>query len=131
MSFAVPAFPLVCGIWTGPYLSMVFRDSKECNLAMGRRAYQNYLVAQGPTQVFGASPSLLLPAGTDVRDASTASGDDMIEVPIDSGRWYQVTCVEDVGKGFDNEYRVATLAKASELINSELFPGLFWPTPIP
>ena len=70
---------------------------------------------------------LLLPAGTDIRDSTnysfTVDKTDMVEVPAASGRIYVVEWVDDVGKGFPNEFRVAAIAKASGW-------GL-WPSPIP
>jgi hypothetical protein len=59
--------------------------------------------------------------GTDIRDLNTATGYDIVEVPAGTGRLYLVEQVDDVGKGFLNEHRCATLSK-----------GLFtWPSPIP
>jgi hypothetical protein len=104
--------------------------SVPCNLALGRRIqqagndYTNQLYG-------GAAPSLLLPPGTDIRDDSCVSGRDVVEVPAASGRWYFVSLVDDVGKGFPNEYRIASIGKACQRIDPVLFPGLFWPTPIP
>lgn len=76
---------------------------------------------------------LLLPALTDIRDAACASGyTDIVEVPDGSGRWYSVEYVDDVAKGFTNEYRVAVLSKAfDDGYVSNHFPGLKWPSPIP
>lgn len=36
---------------------------------------------------------------------------DLVEVPANSQRFYLVVAVEDVAKGFDNEYRLAALVR--------------------
>jgi hypothetical protein len=68
---------------------------------------------------------LLLPKGTDVRDELNATGRDGVECPAGSGRFYEVIFVDDIGKGFPNEHRGATMEKT-------FGPGpTEWPTPIP
>ena len=56
---------------------------------------------------------LLLPALTDVRytgvGGTSDSFYDIVEVPAGSARWYWVLSVDDAGKGFANEHRVAEL----------------------
>lgn len=126
-----PTFNLKCDIYTGPWLTKVLRASNvDCNLALGRRVQQqgnDYAnLSYGP-----AAPNLLLPLGTDVRDGANASGQDIVECPAGTGRWYQVTAVDDVGKGFSNEYRLAALCKISAFLDPTKYSGLFWPTPIP
>lgn len=131
MSFTVPTFNLVCNISTGPYLSRHIRLANQaCNLARGRRA----AVASNidPFELLSYTQmELLLPALTDVRDLSCSGIEDVVECPAFSGRWYQVIGVDDVGKGFTNEYRVAILQKIYETIDPVDYLGLFWPTPIP
>lgn len=131
MSFNVPTFNLFCNVYTGPFTGRVLRIANlPCNLAMGRRVQQ-------PGQDFfgfpdgSAGPSLLIPALSDVRDDAQSGGADIIEVPAGSGRWYQVNIVDDVGKGFPNEYRLVSMFKACNATSGALFPGLFWPTPMP
>lgn len=131
MSFSVPTFNLTCDIYTGPWVGKVLRHlSVPCNLAWGRRSQNNFAPGLGSVELGGVS-SLLLPAGTDIRDASCASGWDVVEVPEASGRFYAISAVDDVGKGFVNEYRIATMAKACQAFDAVLFPGVSWPTPIP
>ena len=55
---------------------------------------------------------------------------DVVEVPSGSGRWYQVNLVDDVVKGFTNEYRIATIVKIGQNYGGTA-PGLFWPIPMP
>jgi len=131
MAFTVPTFNLLCDIYTGPWLTKALRSSNvPCNLAMGRRVQQagnDYIALQyGP-----AAPNLLLPAFTDIRDGSCAGEQDIVECPSGSGRWYFVSAVDDVAKGFSNEYRLAAIGKVSDFADHSRFPGVFWPTPIP
>lgn len=132
MSFNVPTFNLECDIYTGPWNTRVLRIAgQECNLQYGRRPHQN---SDFPlANEFSAVMNLLLPALTDIRSTLCSYIADSVECPAGSGRWYLVAAVDDVGKGFDNEFRVATLLSASEAkfgTGSE-YNGLFWPTPIP
>jgi hypothetical protein len=53
--------------------------------------------------------NLLLPPFIDVRGPQDTVSFDMVEVPEGTGRWYQVTGVDDIGKGFDNEHRTASI----------------------
>jgi hypothetical protein len=40
-------------------------------------------------------------------------------------------CVDDVGKGFGNEYRLIAMTKAYQYLDTTKFAGLFWPIPMP
>jgi len=119
MSFSVPEFPVVCGIWRN---GLQFTDppslTAPCNVALGRRT-----VVLGRNQAFEADAAvvqLLFPRGTDVRDNTQPGGRDVVEVPLGSGRIYEVEYVNDLGTGFSNEHRVALVQK--------LIP---WPAPLP
>ena len=119
MGYTLPTFNLTCNIWrpTAPPPAPPAVVS-VCNLAYGRRVQISEL--SNPP----AAMSLLLPAGTDIRDFWCAGvGGDYVEVPAGSGRFYIVGGVDDVAKGFANEHRVATLNKTRSAGN--------WPAPIP
>lgn len=131
MAYRVPTFNLLCSFglpllagWPGSPAGLVFRVvDQPCNLARGRRV--NFGASGGP----GGSPSfmmnLLLPSLTDIRglNSFTANGNrcDVVEVPQGSGRWYGTSWVDDVGKGFANEFRVANVVPI----------GSTWATPYP
>ncbi len=132
MAFTLPDFNLTCNVYTGPWLSKVLRVSPDCNLALARRVQLGYLPSG---VVFGfamATMSLLLPAATDVRDMSTGVPDyDIVECPAGSGRWYGVLGVDDIGKGFANEHRIAYLQKLYQALDPVGLAGCVWPIPIP
>lgn len=131
MAFTAPTFNLLCDVYTGPWLTKVLRISGlPCNLAMGRRVQQLWAVGFNAPEG-AAAPNLLVPALSDVRDQICGGDSDLVEVPAGSGRWYVVALVDDVGKGFDNEYRLCALQKIGQAMSPGNFPGLFWPTPIP
>jgi hypothetical protein len=132
MAFTVPQFPLECALYTGPWLTKIFRENIPGNLALGRRGISFPDYESGESQAFTGPNYLLVPAGTDIRDMSQGGPDqDIIEVPADSGRWYSVSLVDDIGKGFDNEHRYALINKIYEGVSEILYPGLLWPTPMP
>lgn len=64
--------------------------------------------------------ALITSALADVRDNVSHPAADRVEVPAGSGRLYSVEIVDDVAKGFPNEYRIAFLSKVPP-----------WPSPIP
>jgi hypothetical protein len=134
MAFILPAFNLTCNLYTGPWLTKVLRASPPCNLAWGRRVNPNQILGSTfPGFDFQQAMSLLLPAGTDVRDASQSDPIvyDIVEVPAASGRFYGVFVVDDIGKGFSNEHRCAVILKIYQSMDPVVFAGLIWPTPMP
>jgi hypothetical protein len=122
----------MCKVYTGPWLTKVFRFEVECNLALGRRVQQQFQDFDVPEdQASSLQMGLLLPALTDLRDQFQGGQNDVIEVPSDSGRWYGLECYDDVGKGFSNEYRLAVISKIAEAVDGTAYAGLEWPIPCP
>jgi hypothetical protein len=123
VAFRVPAMPLSISIWrnqgtlglyTLPNLITV------CNLSPGRRVMANV----------GLMPmEFLFPKLTDVRAAWNSGTQDLLECPSGSKRFYDVEFVDDVGKGFANEYRIV-FAQYYPNGNTTLVDGPF-PAPIP
>lgn len=115
MAYRLPDFPISCGIYTpdtpntpavpssGPRVVSV------CNLAWGRRVNTPSTGGTSTPGILTTSMTILLPALTDIRGPQDSVSFDMVEVPAGSGRWYQVTGVDDIGKGFANEHRAAHL----------------------
>jgi hypothetical protein len=120
MAFTVPQFNTLCAIRTGGSLVGAPRLEVLGNLAWGKRVNVSATGGTGIAGFLVMTMSLLLPAGTDVRGRQNASGPDSVEVPAGSGRFYLVTFVDDVGRGFANEHRCAELQQTG-----------VWPTPIP
>lgn len=121
MAFNPPTFNLVCDVWFTPNAPPLAPDQADvpCQLY--------YPKPTANDQVPGVANSwilpryLRLPKLTDVRFViSGASYNTIVEVPAGSGRLYAVTDVEDVHKGFPNEYRSALIK-----------PIGTWPVPIP
>jgi len=134
MAISLPNFILDCDIYTGPWATKVFRLSSPCNLAFGRRingpSISGDFIPGGNVVIL---MDLLLPPLTDVRCCmqSTPPVLDIVEVPAGSGRWYGVAAVDDSGKGFPNEHRIAVITPVFDGLTSGDFSGLFWPTPMP
>jgi hypothetical protein len=69
--------------------------------------------------------ALMVQKLTDVRMATAGGvGGDYVEVPAGTGRWYQVVAVDDVAKGFTNEYRMAVCQSTNQHVGT-------WPFPYP
>jgi len=120
--FRVPTFNLQCDLYDNfpnPFTRPA-RATVDCALAWGRRTNSTATGGTGIPGVQVNSIALILPALTDIRGDQNASMADYVDVPAGSGRHYKVTHVDDVAKGYDNEYRIAIL--------EQVYP---WPTPIP
>jgi len=121
--FTTPTFNLPVNIWRYQFPPPAGLPDvvTVANLQSFKRT-QNWLPdSTFLPSVYCSMAYLLLPAGTDVQStAENPLGGDTVECPAGSGRFYGVWHVDDVAKGFANEYRVAVLQK---------YPG--WPVPIP
>jgi hypothetical protein len=133
-AYELPTFNLTCGIYTNN-LDFSLRAHRLDSICQLRGPQQG---PRGGNAFFGdfadvmVVPLLLLPALTDIRDkASTPGhGPDLVEVPVGSGRWYCPQVVDDIGKGFANEHRFATLQKVwADFGPFTNLPS--WPAPIP
>jgi len=121
MSFSLPTFNLVCNVWRFGNAPPAAADAQlDCNLALGRRTSSYQGVISSPTEPI---MSLLLPPMSDIRGPMCADPDTCVEVPAGSGRLYTIVGLDDSGKGFFNEHRVALLSWTA------LFGS--WPSPIP
>lgn len=124
MGYTLPTFNLDVNIFTGGVVTVPPRLTVKGNLALGRRI-QLAMGIPGDTDGPSISMTLLLPPGTDIRDSLNVGTADVVEVPAGTQRFYMVTTVDDIGKGFPNEHRYAMLVKT---VPSPLGA---WPTPIP
>lgn len=143
MSFSLPTFNLTVRLWRWGHSVATPPDLVfAANLAYGRRVHEDTLtLSAGPAartpdiRALTAWMTLLCPGGTDVRPFNNnppASYGDCVEVPAFSGRYYFVALVEDSGKGFPNEHRVATITLLTPPYVS--LTGNTWlcpPTPYP
>lgn len=123
MSFVVPSMPLLCAVWrawapsTDKYIAPQLSNI-ACNLSQGRRALD---VTSEPTKTifgvtcYGLVSEIMVPRLTDIRAwVSTPVLQDLIEVPQGSKRLYSVLAVDDVGKGFANEYRLVLACRVQQ-----------------
>ncbi len=121
MSFSTPTFNLLCNIWHGRNPSTALPPvglpdlSVSCQLRMLKTAF--HAVSPSPATLASVLRLMMLclPPGTDVRPyvgighTTPVLSCDIIEVPAASGRYYFTLQVDDVAKGFANEYRCAVL----------------------
>lgn len=112
MAYRVPTFNISCAIWRNLGIGKVYAapdDVTDCALSPGRRSM---LLTLDPAELDedALAMELLLPKLTDVRASWNAAGPDLVEVPTGTHRFYQVGYVDDVAKGYANEYRIALLA---------------------
>lgn len=132
MAFQVPHFPLFAAIWRNGGIGGAYAAPDvvtAANLSPGRRVLLTQPLIAGvgsPVPV-----ELLVPARTDIRANWNNAGNDLVEVPSGSKRFYTVVWVDDVGRGFTNEYRLA-LMYYSVGGNTTLAGGPFpAPSPLP
>jgi hypothetical protein len=127
MPFRVPTFNLSCNIWTDNVGQPVYpivaapRVISPCQL---RELKTAFLVTGNVLY----SMLLAIPLRTDIRGPTRFTGafanGDAVEVPAGSGRFYACAYVDDVARGFANEYRTAALTALINRVGA-------WPTPLP
>jgi hypothetical protein len=141
MPFRIPTFILDVNIWRRTVaVTATPSISTNGNLVLGSRSATTPRDFETSTQHVTAM-HLLLPALTDIRPYNLYQGDwleDVVEVPAGSGRYYYVTDVDDVAKGFGNEYRHATITQVTYATINDANTLPFqnnqppiWPAPIP
>lgn len=118
MPYVIPAMPIECKIYTqAPPPVGPPRVTTMCQLRYPGK------LSTGQDSALSGWPflwAILLPPLTDIRDTHSPSGADLVECPSGSNRFYVVRHVDDVAKGFPNEYRIAMVGKIGP-----------WPEPIP
>jgi len=135
MAFKPPTFNLSVNLWRRPNTVANPPDRTfMANLSPGKRVF---------TGNFGLSLAgysgtmfmeLLCPKSTDIAGIIANAFLDCVEVPAGSGRYYAVSFVDDCGKGFPNEYRIAMLAHLNTTtmgITTNPWAAPVWPVPIP
>lgn len=135
MPYRVPNMNLNVFLWRAPNTVVSAPDHVFVgNLSRGQHVMtttgEPYGILNGGLQML-----LAVPKGSDIRGLDGLSLLDLVEVPALSGRYYFVTGVDDIGKGFANEYRAATLVKINAYIFG-FFPNpwncpMSWPVPYP
>lgn len=70
---------------------------------------------------------MYVPKLTDIRPVWSPAGSDTVEIPAGSGRTYGIIDVDDVAKGFSNEFRLGQLAAVQHITGG----AATWPFPIP
>lgn len=123
MPFTVPSMPLTCRVFHGkaggPFPLTNPDLTPPCQLRFpGLRS----AVSGTATKI--TDMLIIVPKGTDIRGPSFGIQADAIECPAGSGRYYVVQMVDDVAKGFSNEYRFALVTWQNNSANG-------WPVPLP
>lgn len=127
MAFSIPNFNLIANVWRNNGIGKAWAAPdlvSACNLSPGRRVNLN-LAGVGIIVV-----ELLMPKLVDVRAQWNGLQADVVEVPAGSRRAYFVVNVDDVGKGFANEYRLVWLGYQPNG-NPNLLPITAAPVPLP
>lgn len=126
MAFRVPVFNISVNIWNNPAIppgpaSLTLLAQLRQPKAQAGVLYPD-ITGSG---VLIPAWELLIPVGTDIRDewSSGIASYDVVEAPAGTGRFYTVALVDDVARGFTNQYRLAYLMKT-------VLYG-FWGPPIP
>lgn len=117
MPFRLPAFTVHVNLWRN---GVPLGNPPSLTFTGNLRACSRPGVAFNPLTGGSFPMEILAPRNTDIRDSQCPSGVDTIEAPAGSGRFYFTYYVDDVAKGFGNEYRFAILFKRGT-----------WPQPIP
>lgn len=116
MAYTQPQYNLVCSVYEPDVPNVAAIPSfpprilvQPCALVYGRRVNVASTGGTGAAGIPLKCMDLLVPALTDIRGLADAASFDIVECPAGSGRWYWVYYVDDIGKGWPNEHRVAGL----------------------
>jgi hypothetical protein len=144
MGFPTPTFAVAVNLWrgatihTGPWPLPAPDETFNANLsyAKGRAQLAQYVIVSPGRIVPIIATELLCPKLTDIRGHVAAAFDgDLVEVPAGTNRLYAVLFVEDVGKTFANEYRLALILQLTSAVigytGYTLGGNYLWPQPTP
>lgn len=135
MPFRLPTFNLTANIWRYPSTMRNYATPDVvtlCNLTPGRRSFLGITTPSITTPAPRLLMELLCPALTDIRPSLNVNPSwDLVEVPAGTFRWYSVVAVDDIGKGFANEHRIALLAMTCGSATFLDVGNVPYPTPIP
>ena len=113
MPFRVPRFPLRYNLWRFPYNFVLPPDQTGvCQLRSGRWVHHGAIDNEGSPIGFYEPKKVLFPKGEDLRSNEWGHTPDYVEIPAGSLRFYVLASVDDVAKGFSNEYRYALVITA-------------------
>jgi hypothetical protein len=142
MAFTLPTFNVVCNVWTNALITNPPTFSVTVNLTPGRRGFfvEPLITNSGALNAvagWGNMMEILAPKLTDLRGPQNNGVTQVVECPAGSARYYYVCWVDDIGKGFANEHRLALVRQCDFLFVSLLtIVGTFgpippWPVPTP
>lgn len=110
MPYRLPVFNLSGKVWTGPVMippGGAARLTVQCSIRVYKTAFAV------TTENANACVVIRFPALTDIRPkyglVQGMGSPDVIECPAGSGRFYEAEALEDVAKGFANEYRLVVV----------------------
>lgn len=116
MAFHQPNFNLLANVTTCDVpgvpaipIGAIRLPNQPCALVYGKRSANS---SSGGTTLPGIpveTINVLFPKGTDVRGPQDTVSFDMIECPAGTGRWYMCVFLDDIGKGYLNEHRTASV----------------------
>jgi hypothetical protein len=131
VAFNPPTFNLSASVWRTRGVGGAYAApdvTLPCNLSFGRRSMEsNNFSSLSGTLV--QAMELLVPKRSDIRAAWNGVLEDLVEVPAGSGRFYLVAYVDDVGRSFLNEYRLALIWYQNS--GTTAFGAGLHPAPVP
>lgn len=114
MAFTAPQFNLTVNLWRwATWNNTVPPGVAPDAVVMAQlRLYKTAFIMSSGAVAF-IRVALCLPMRTDVRGSlgwfTALNQPDLVEAPAGTGRYYVVLGVDDVARGFANEYRIASL----------------------
>lgn len=109
MAFVVPNFNITCNVWHSPVIPPVGLPAiagLACQLTMDGR-----IITTGLGGGLRSVMLLKVPSGTDLRGQFSSTSRDTVECPAGSGRYYTCWAVDDVSRGFANQYRLGFIVQ--------------------
>lgn len=123
MVFRLPSMPLTIDRYqaytSGGTKYGLFTSQFLGNLSQGKRTLSDFSEVTkiiGGITCYGLVSELLCPKLQDVRPATDVAVADLLEIPAGSKRLYVVLHVDDVAKGFANEYRIVFCCRVAQAV---------------
>lgn len=133
MPYVIPAMPLDCDVWWNYDPTVTMYSAPDINkvkgcLSPGKRVMLSVPTPTSSPTFYEYPVELLLPPLTNISGETDVVFTSVVEVPTGSHRFYVVTYVDDIAKGFANEHRYILMNMFKVAM---VFIDVTWPFPIP
>lgn len=133
MAYVLPTFNLLANVWHAYDATLTNYASPDATVLVNLSPGKRTMVAADPgftsSILYNFVMEMLVAKDTDIRTSNETTLADLIECPKDTGRFYAVRYVDDIGKGFANEHRLVLVRMWNR--DPMIFKDTTVPFPVP